>query len=369
MKVLHRYMLKEFFTLFGIFLSVFVSIYFMTEFFRKLDDVAGSGALMSVIMPYFLLKIPFIMTQMIPVASLLSVIILFSLMLKNYELVALRASGIGLVKCSIPIVICGCIVVIFSFIISEFVVPVTSSKSNDIWRLHVKKIGPMHSLGRNNIWYKNAETGSIYWISAFNPEKNEITKASLYFFKKDDFYLERRVSIDIAKWDGKKWVAMHADIITGETEGGFNSERVKNFVLPIIETPADFLKIEKKPEEMNFLGLMEFARKVGAEGYNNTRYIVESNIKLAMPFLNLILAVAGIPIVLGVRYGGTPMAIFIGVGICFLYLMTMGTFRSFGIAGVIPPVLSAWAANGILLFFALHFFIRMDISGIFVRRR
>ena len=368
MKVLYRYMLKEFFMMFGIFLLVFVSIYLMTEFFRKLDDVAESGSLLYIIIPYFLLKIPFIMTQMIPVATLLSVIILFSLMLKNYELVALRASGIGLVKCSMPIIICGCIVVILSFIISEFVVPVTSSKSNDIWRLHVKKIGNMHSLGRNNIWYKNAETGSIYWISRFNPENNEIRKASLYFFKKDVFSLDRRVNIDAAQWDGEKWVAKYADIIISEAEGGFNSERINNFVLPIIETPSDFLKIERKPEELNFWGLMEFARKVSAEGYNNTRYVVESNIKLAMPFVNLILAIAGIPIVLGIRYGGTPMAVCIGVGICFLYLMTMGIFRSFGIAGIIPPVLSAWAANGILLFFVLHFFMRMDTSGIFVRR-
>ena len=368
MRIFYKYMLKEFFRIFGMFLLAFVLIYLMIDFFRKLGDFASSESLLFVIMPYFLLKIPLIVSQMTPVATLLSVIIFFSLMLKNYELVALRASGIGLMKCSVPIIICGCFVVILSFIISELVVPATTSRSNDIWRLHVKKIGPMHSLGRNNIWYKNAETGSIYWISRFNPEKNEIRDASLYFFKKDDFSLSRRVSIDVAEWDGKKWVAKYADIIASKAEGGFSSERIDNFALPIIETPSDFLKIERKPEELNYWELKEFARRVNAEGYDNTRYVVESNIKLAMPFVNLILVIAGIPIVLGLRFGGTPMAIFIGVSVCFLYLMTMGIFRSFGIAGVIPPILSAWAANGILFFFTLHFFIKMDISGIFVRR-
>ena len=368
MKVLYRYMLKEFFLLFGTFLLVFVSIYLIIDFFQKLDDFAELESSLSVVVPYFLLKIPLIVSQMLPVATLLSVIILFSFMLKNNELVALRASGIGLVKCSIPIIICGCIVLIFSFIVSELIVPVTSSKSNDLWRLHVKKIGTMHSLGRNNIWYKNAETGGIYWISRFNPEKNEIKNSSFYFFKKDDFTLDKRINVDIAEWDGKKWLAKHADIIINRGEEGFNPEQIDSFVLPIAESPDDFLKIERKPEELNFWGLIEFARKVGLEGYNNTRYIVESNIKLAMPFANLILAIAGIPIVLGIRYGGIPMAVCIGVGACFLYLMVTGIFRSFGITGVIPPFLSAWGGNGILFFLTLHFFIKMDASGIFVRR-
>ena len=48
------------------------------------------------------------------------------------------------------------------------------------------------------------------------------------------------------------------------------------------------------------------------------------------------------------------MAVSIGIGLCFLYLLVMGIARTLGFAGIFPPVLSAWLANAVFLFLGIY---------------
>ena len=73
------------------------------------------------------------------------------------------------------------------------------------------------------------------------------------------------------------------------------------------------------------------------------------NIKLAFPLITFIMMLIGIPIALGTRRGGAPLAVSLGVAACFLYFLCMGTARALGLSDILPPILSAWMANGIFL--------------------
>ena len=85
MHVLAQYLLREFFKLLIICLTVFVAIYLMIDFASGIDDFIKAAATRGVMIAYFLYKIPAISTQMLPVATLTTVIIMFSLMKRNKE--------------------------------------------------------------------------------------------------------------------------------------------------------------------------------------------------------------------------------------------------------------------------------------------
>jgi len=130
------------------------------------------------------------------------------------------------------------------------------------------------------------------------------------------------------------------------------------------ETPETFLKSfgeeNRDPEDMSYWQLKQYAQRVIAEGYENTEYVVYMNIKIAFPFIVLIMVLMGIPISLRLEKAGIPLAISAGVGLCFLYMLSLGLTRSLGISGILPPILSAWLTNLIFLFFGLYLMMKVE---------
>ena len=78
------------------------------------------------------------------------------------------------------------------------------------------------------------------------------------------------------------------------------------------------------------------------------------DIKTALPMIILIMAFIGIAITLVLKGDRTPVIVSIGMGICFVYMISFGFSRSLGLAGILPPLLSAWMANLIFLFLGLY---------------
>ena len=82
------------------------------------------------------------------------------------------------------------------------------------------------------------------------------------------------------------------------------------------ETPEAFLKSGKLPEEMSYWELKRHAEKTVRGGYDDTRFIVDQNLKLAFPLLSFIMVLIGIPIALILKKGGPPLAVCLGIAAC-----------------------------------------------------
>ena len=106
--------------------------------------------------------------------------------------------------------------------------------------------------------------------------------------------------------------------------------------------------------------LKRYSERIRQEGYDNTRYLVDMNLKIAFPFISFIMVLVGIPIALGIKKGGTPLAVSVGIGGCFLYMITLSLSRSLGLSGIFPPALSASAANLVFFFFGLYLMMSIE---------
>ena len=351
MGILAKYLCKEFFKLTAICLTVFVSLYLIIDFLQKIDNALEAHASFAVLAAFFFYKLPHITIQMIPVAVLISVIIMFSLMKKHNEITALKACGISITKISLPVILASTGLAVSVFLLSELVVPYCSSKSISIWNKDIKKRDQKRFYGHNHIWYKGHN--SIYWIRHFDKKKMIMEDPTFYFFD-NSFRLTKRIQGRSAIWTGKKWrikKAVVQELIKG---GCYELNRSKQLDITLPESPEAFLTTEKKPEEMSYWQLAHYAEKIQLEGYNATRYLVDMNIKLAYPVISIIMAFLGISISLGLKRGGTPLAVSVGIASCFLYLVTIGFARALGLSGVLPPCFSAWIANFIFFLFGVY---------------
>lgn len=357
MKVLSKYLFKELFKLVVICQTTFLSIYLIIDFLQKVDNLIEADVSKRVMFSYFYCKIPYIMVQMAPAATLISVIILFCLMKKNNEIIAVKACGLNLFKLFQPIIILSLFIAVGLFFFSEIVVPYASSRSNEIWDVEVEKQDPTRFYGSSQIWYRGSD--SIYWMMRFDAEKKIMERPTFYFFD-SSFRLIKRIDGRRGIWEEGQWKIEGGIIQAARGDGSYGLEKFEELHLDLPETPETFVRRVKKPEEMSYWQLKRYADRVRQEGYDDTRYLVDMNIKIAFPFICLILVLIGTPLALGIKRGGAPLALSVGVGVCFVYMVTLGFSRSLGLGGVLPPFLSAWVANLIFLLAGIYLMMHLE---------
>ncbi len=357
MNVLTRYLFKEFFKLLILCQLVFIALYLMIDFASGIDDFIKAGASNGVVIAYFAFKIPAIASQMLPPAILTTVIIQFSLMKRNNEMVALKASGVSTWQVAQPLVVLAAFFSVALFLFSEIVVPYASSRCNEIWRVDVKKEDPGRFHGQNHIWYKGKNC--IYFIKQFDKNNMMMVAPTFYFFN-DKFKITRRIDGQRAVWKNDAWQVQKGIVQKREKDGGYDLKRFESLDLKLDENPQDFVQNKVEPEEMGYVQLKRFAKRLKSEGYDATRYFVELNMKIAFPFIVLIMTFIGIPIALWKKGMGTPVAVSIGISLCFVYLLISGLSRTLGFAGILPPVFSAWLANCIFLFLGVYLMIHAN---------
>ena len=357
MGILTKYLCKEFVKLLLFCQTFFVFLYLIIDFIQKIDNFVEAQASNYSMFLFFLYKIPLIAVQMAPVAALISVVVMFSLMKKNNEITALKASGISIIRLSLPVLIASIALAIAIFLFSELAVPFASTKSNDIWQREVKKRDQRRFYDRSNIWYKS--TNAIYWIRHFDGKRMVMEAPAFYFFN-DSFKLIKRIDAKRAIWRGDRWRAKEGIIQQMGDDNAYSLEKFSEMDLMLPEKPASFLKAAKLPEEMSYWELKRYAKKTAHEGYDDTRFVVDLNGKLSFPLLSFVMVLIGIPIALGLKKGGTPLAVSLGIAACFLYLLMHGLARSFGCAGILPPIFSAWLASLAFLLFGIYLMIRVE---------
>jgi len=352
MGILARYLWKEFFKLLAICQLIFMAIYMVVEFVQKIDNFMEVHAPRGAIFAYIFYKIPYLAVQMVPAATLISVVVMFSLMRKRNEITALKASGMSIFRISLPVIFASVCLAVAVFLFSELVVPYASSKSQAIWKSKVGRQGQAQTYSRDRIWIKGPN--SIYWVRHFDGRRMVMEDLTLYFFD-DSFHLIKRIQAKRAVWAKDRWRVEDGVIQVALDGDGYNFTKFREIDLNLPERPKAFLIPAKKPEE-----LKRFAKRIQVEGYDATRYLVDMNIKLAFPVISLIMVLIGIPISLALRKGGTPLAVTLGIGACFLYLLNLGIARSLGLSGILPPALAAWLAN--LIFLLLGIYLMMHVE-------
>jgi len=358
MSIINKYLTKEMARYFGIILAMVICVYVAVDFFEKIDDFLEADVPLSKALIYFSLKIPFIVAQVIPVCILLSVLVVFGLMNKNNEIVAIKSSGVSIYYFTKLVLSTGLICSIFLFFLSEVIVPITMGKANNIWLREVRK-EPAVISREKNIWIKGNRL--ITHITYYNPTKKNIFGITFNRFDKD-FRLIRRVDAKKGIFKEGKWILYNLMEQNLNTEDGtytvtFHEEQVE----PLDFLPEDLKRVIKKSEEMNFKEILAYIKKIEAEGYDATSYRVDLYAKTAFPFVCLIMCLVGTGIsVRGKVKEGLPISIAYGIGIAFLYWIFYSFCVSLGYGEMLPPVFAAWTTNFIFLCFGIFTLLNAD---------
>ncbi len=342
MKVISKYILKEIIRIFLLCQLIFILLFLVIDFIQKINTFIKAEVPLTTTLAYFLYKIPFYSENMIPVATMISIIVVICLMKKNMEIMAMKASGMDILKVFMPVIFISIILSLFSFFLSESIIPFTNSRQNEIWEVQVKKHSPEGFYGSTQIWYKSKN--NIYWIKYFDAKTKTMKGPTFYLFD-DQFHLTEKIKGKTCQWKNGVWEIKNAVIQKLKSDGTYSLKKLDRILFKIPETPATFIRKMKEPEDMNYAELKKHAERARAEGYDNTADLVNLYSKISFPFITTVFAILAIPIGLWQKLSGVPLSVAIGMAAGFLFWVVMGFADALGIAGILPPILSAWTAN------------------------
>jgi len=342
MTVIHTYLVKEIFKYIAFVLTAVVGIYIAVDFFEKIDNFMEAKLPFSKVIIFFIYESPFIIAQIIPVSILLAVLIVFGLMNRNNEILALKSSGVGIYYLLKPILFIGLFLTLFLFFFSDIIIPITRSKANQIW---LKEVRHESVISREkDIWLKDNRL--ITHIQSYDKYKDAIIDVTFNYFD-ENFRLYKRIDAKKGIFEDGNWILYDfMEQILDKESGKYKTEIYKERVESVNLLPDDLIRVVKKSDEMTFKELLEYTVKIETEGYDATRYRVDLYAKIAFPFICVIMSLLGTGIAAGGNIReGMPVSIAYGIGITFLYWIFYSFCLSLGYGEMLPPIIAVWLAN------------------------
>src|SRR3989338_3256885 len=107
MRTVDRYLLRCYLMPFAYCLAAFLLVMLIYDFSINLEDFIDGKVRLDVILEYFVYSLPMKITDVIPMASLLSVLYCIGQLKKHNEILALQASGVSLARIMVPFLCFG----------------------------------------------------------------------------------------------------------------------------------------------------------------------------------------------------------------------------------------------------------------------
>lgn len=132
MKRLHRFMLKSFLPLFAMTFFIVLFIVLMQFLWKYIDDLVGKGLGLGILGELFFYAAVSMVPMALPLAILLASLMTFGNLGEKFELTAMKASGISLVRVMAPLIVTVGFIAVGAFFFQNDVLPKAQVK---MWTL------------------------------------------------------------------------------------------------------------------------------------------------------------------------------------------------------------------------------------------
>ena len=349
MKILDRYILKQFIITALFALIAIIIIFIVIDMMENLDDFLDGKAGIDIVVKYYFYFTPEIIKLMIPVAMLLSALFTTGRMSTFNEFTAIKSSGMSLYRYMLPLLILSLIVSGGLVYFGGWVVPYATKNKFNLERQYLQK--HLEYFAKDNIYIQDSRT-RILSIGFFDDSHNIATRVSVQNFSDTNLtVITERYDAAQMQWNE----AMKEWILSRGTHRRFMGDREMLAYFTAFNmgsmsfTPEDVRKKQEKPDEMPYPDLKQFIENQRRGGHNVSQWLVNFYGKTAFPMASFIVVLFGVPFSSIKRRSGLGVEFGIAVGICFLYMIFLKISQAFGYNGDLDPLLTAWLANIVFL--------------------
>lgn len=348
MRILSRYILKEFLSNLALGLIIFTFVLLLDHLFELMDMVLNKGAGVWTTLKLLFLLLPSSLTLTLPMSCLLASLLTFGKLSEHNEITAIRASGLGAWDYVRAPMITALLVVLFLIPFNTIWAPhahayfrqlyVQVLKRNPLVRIEEKtfvEIGDYHLF----VERKGKRNGNMMGVSVY---KIPTDGAPIRIFAEQGvasvdpevgvtFTLKNGSIEQIDPSDPSKWL--------------HTSFKTYQITIPVTKSS---LASERALEEMDNKELRQEMKKLGQQQVPVPILACQIHLRWALAMTPVLFVALGVPLAIRVHRGGRSIGFGMSILIMvFYYVLLMGGVGA-GQRGVWPPWLAVWLGNTVM---------------------
>ena len=320
----------------------FTALFLLNNVFDDLPDFLkgrskGVGSMRD-LMAYFLILQPMNLVNVLPMSILLSASFMTAVLGRHHELTAMRAAGLSLFTCGLPVWIIAVVLSGVTLWISEDLSPKCAARAARIreeWTASPREKGRKARLA-----YRNPSARRDWFFEHFEFQKG-YRGVLVKQFRPDDT-AEWELQAATAEYNGTTWIFRDGTQCFFDDDGklpiGPEEPFEKTTLGTLDETPRHILNHLRPVEELSVVGILRMFR-FNRDIPERTRQVFLTTIwyRLSFPFSCLIGALLGVTLTAGTERASALRGFACAVGLMILYYMVSQLALVFGRNGYLPP--------------------------------
>ncbi|MFW6005296.1 MAG: LptF/LptG family permease [Desulfonatronovibrionaceae bacterium] len=338
MSILNWYLLRQNILFILIILFSGMGIYLIVDFVTRMDSVVGSGVPVSVALKYFALKIPLIVSQIMPAIFMLAVLVQVALMHRSNEMLALESNGISFFRPALFFIIYALAGFVFLSIFSETLGIYGYQQTKLIWDGDIRH-RQIEDRGLEKLWF--SEKNDVVYIQKAWPDRGTGEDITVYRMGSGNRILE---IIRAAKFKESEdgWVLSRAMVVSTED---FSQKEYRELEMSMATRLKSFSAIASSLpyDSLSMFNLGRLINELKSKGSNVEKLATAWHSKLAYSFALVVMTVLGLALACIIR--NIYALVTLGLVIVFLYYTVYVFGVTYAEEGLIPPFWGAWLAN------------------------
>jgi lipopolysaccharide export system permease protein len=342
MKIIDKYIIKQYLTTFFVMFGLFIPIGIMVDFAEKIDKFRENEVPGDLIISYYIDFVWYFGSQLYPVFLFLAVIFFTSRLANNTEITAILSSGLSFQRFTKPFFISASIIVSFALFAGMFIVPKSNLNFNEFVSEYVKS----EEKRNTSRLFKQINDNEYIYVSAYDPSRKRGLNFTLENF--DGNELKHKITATTIRWDDSIFR------LTNYVKRTINGDQEILKKITRKDTLLDFDVDDLAPlnyvaETLNFFELNElirYERRAGSPLINS--HLLVRHKRYTIPLSCFILTLIAISVSSFKKRGGTGSNLAIGVSLGFLFIFLDKILSVLVIKSNFSPALASW---GILLVF------------------
>lgn len=338
-------------------LSLLVAMFDFLELLRR--SVSKPDATFALVGEIAALRIPFIMTEILPFAVLLGGMLCFWRLTRTSELIVARASGVSAWEFLCGPTLCA---LLLGAVTTAGISPLSSvmlARAEALETEYVQSGGGPLALNGGQLWLRQSdrelEPRGVAIIHAYDVALHgeHLTTGPVSVFRLDDNdHLLSRIEATGGILSKRQWQFQNARTILPDQLPG----QPKEVRLPTDLTVSRVQDSFASPDTLSVWELPDFISLLERSGFSSVRHRLHFQTLLALPLLcaTMALVAAGFSM-RQTRRGGVAKMLGGGVATGFALFVISKVAEEFGQSGALPVLLAAWApaASGLMFAVAL----------------
>lgn len=329
MNLIDKYLLKQVFPVFVLGNIFFIFLLLLDKLVQLAELFFAKSVPAYLIIQTVIYYLPSFLAITIPTATLLSVLIIFSRMSVDSELIVIRASGAGFRQIFKPVFMFGVFATLLTLLMTGYLMPLGNKAAVGNLKQIAKSVS-INDLKEKQL-YKDIPGVLIYVKKIF--DKNSFGQLIV---------VDKRQGYVITANKGNIITTDESEIVFDFREGtlmkksgeayskiGFNTFKIR-IPIPVME---DF---EIQGERFMFLSQL-------VNNFDEKKYKFEFSKRFAIPFAAFIMAALGLTFGSFFQRAGKSLGVFFSLIVVFLYNFIL--IFSENMIGAMNPFLAAWIAN------------------------